>query len=59
MFQPVPPMGRPAQAFPIGFGYGLWVTYLVWTAIVVAPYPLCLRFGRSKAQHRAWWVSYI
>ena len=59
MFQPVPSMGGPAQAFPAGFGYGLWVTYVVWIAIVAALYPLCLRFGRFKDHHRAWWVSYI
>ena len=59
MFQPVPSMGGPAQAFPSGFGYGLWVTYVITIAIVVALYPLCRRFARFKAEHRAWWVSYI
>ena len=59
MFQPVPSMGGPAQAFPIGFGYSLWVTYFTTIAIVVTLYPLCRRFARFKAEHRAWWVSYI
>ena len=59
MFQPVPSMGGPAKAFPAGFGYDLWVSYLAWIVIVAALYPLCLRFARFKEHHRAWWVSYI
>jgi uncharacterized membrane protein len=59
MFQPVPSMGGPATAFPAGFGYDLWVTYVAWIAIVATLYPLCLRFARFKEHHRAWWVSYI
>ncbi len=59
MFQPVPSMGGPAQAFPAGFGYDLWVAYVAWIAIVTALYPLCLGFVRFKEHHRAWWVSYV
>ena len=58
MFQPVPSMGGPAKAFPAGFGYDLWVTYVGWIAIVAALYPFCLRFARFKEHHRKWWVSY-
>src|SRR4030095_2203757 len=29
MFQPVPSIGGPAQAFPTGFGYDLWISYAV------------------------------
>ncbi len=59
MFQPVPSMGGPAQAFPAGFGYDLWVTYVVWIALVAILYPICLRFARFKEHHRGWWVSYV
>ena len=59
MFQPVPSMGGSAQAFPTGFGYDLWVVYVVWIAIVAILYPICLRFAGFKERYRAWWVSYI
>lgn len=59
MFQPVPSMGGPAQAFPEGFGYELWVTYVVWIAIVAILYPIGLRFARFKERNRHWWVSYV
>ena len=28
-------MGGPAELFPAGFGYSLWVTYAVWIGIVL------------------------
>jgi uncharacterized membrane protein len=59
MFQPVPSMGGAAQAFPAGFGYDLWVTYVVWVAIVVILYPICRQLARFKERHRVWWASYI
>jgi uncharacterized membrane protein len=59
MFQPVPSMGGPAHAFPAGFGYDLWVTYVVWVAIVVILYPICRQLARLKERHRVWWASYI
>ena len=30
LFNPLPSMGGPAELFPAGFGYPLWVTYAVW-----------------------------
>lgn len=59
MFQPVPSMGGPQEAFPPNFGYELWVTYLAWIVIVAGLYPLCAWFARYKEQHRSWWVSYL
>ncbi|MEO7134786.1 MAG: heparan-alpha-glucosaminide N-acetyltransferase domain-containing protein [Vicinamibacterales bacterium] len=59
MFQPVPSMGGPAKSFPPGFGYDLWVAYVVWIAIVVASYPLCAWFARVKERNRSWWLSYL
>ena len=59
MFQPVPSMGGPANAFPPGFGYDLWVAYAVWIAIVVALYPVCRWFASVKERRRDWWLSYL
>jgi uncharacterized membrane protein len=59
MFQPVPSMGGPAAAFPPGFGYDLWVTYVAWIVIVAALYPPCAWFARYKEHNRAWWISYV
>jgi uncharacterized membrane protein len=59
MFQPVPSMGGPAQAFPPGFGYDLWVVYAIWMAIVIGLYPLCRWFAGVKEGRRSWWLSYL
>jgi uncharacterized membrane protein len=59
MFQPLPSMGGSAKAFPDGFGYDLWVTYVMWAAIVAALYPACLSFSRVKETRRGWWLSYL
>jgi uncharacterized membrane protein len=59
MWQPVPSMFGPADAFPPNFGWDLWVAYAVWIAIVFALYPLCRWFAALKERNRAWWVSYL
>jgi len=59
LFMPLPSMGGPAQAFPPGFGYSLWATYLVWFAIVVMMYPLCRWFAGVKARRDDWWLGYL
>lgn len=59
MFQPVPSMGGPANAFPPNFGYDLWVAYAVWMAMVIALFPLCAWFARLKERRRDWWLSYL
>ena len=59
VFHPVPSMGGPAELFPPGFGYDLWVVYVVWVAIVALLYPVCRWFGRVKATRRGWWWSYL
>lgn len=58
-FNPLPSMGGPAPLFPEGFGYPLWITYVVWIAIVVLLYPLCRWFAGLKARRRDWWLSYV
>ena len=59
IFQPLPSMGGPRNLFPPGFGYDLWVTYLVWAAIVIGLYPACRWFARIKERRRDWWLSYL
>jgi uncharacterized membrane protein len=59
LFMPLPSMGGPAQAFPPGFGYSLWATYLAWFAIVLVMYPLCRWFAGIKARRRDRWLGYL
>jgi uncharacterized membrane protein len=58
-FHPVPSMGGPRELFPVGFGYDLWVVYVVWTLIVLGLYPACRWFARIKGSRRDWWLSYL
>lgn len=51
-FMPVPSMGGPASAFPSGFGYALWVTYVVWVSVVVLLWPVC-RWLAARRPRRA------
>lgn len=59
LFHPLPSMGGPPSLFPAGFGYPLWVVYVVWMGVVVAMYPLCRWFAELKRTRRAWWLSYL
>jgi hypothetical protein len=43
-----------------GYGFDLWVVYVVWIGIILLLYPLCKRFDRYKQAHREkWWLSYL
>ena len=43
-----------------GYGYPLYVTYIVWFAVVLFFYPICLRYMKYKAANRdKWWLSYL
>lgn len=44
---------------PQHFGFPLWVTYLVWIAVVALLYLPCRWFRQYKATHRQWWLSYL
>jgi uncharacterized membrane protein len=44
---------------PADFGYSLGVVYLIWIALVLFMYPLCKAYGKYKARHSHWWLSYI
>src|SRR5262249_39827263 len=59
IFHPVPSMGGPPELFPAGFGYDLWVVYVVWALIVLGLYPACRWFATIKASRHEWWRSYL
>jgi uncharacterized membrane protein len=42
-----------------GFGYPLWIIYVIWVFIVAALYFLCRWYGQYKKTHRQWWLSYL
>jgi uncharacterized membrane protein len=51
--------GSAATPRPENYGYGLPVVYLVWLAVVLALYPVCLWFSRLKQRRREVWLSYL
>lgn len=43
-----------------GYGFDLWVVYLIWIIVITALYPLCKKFDRYKMNHKEkWWLSYL
>ena len=40
-------------------GYSLGTTYLLWMAVVISLYPLCVWYNKYKSTHKNWWLSYI
>ena len=43
-----------------GYGFRLWVVYLVWISVIVLLYPICKKFDRYKMGHKEkWWLSYL
>ncbi len=53
------PVNPVIRICPPGYGYDLWVVYVVWIGIVAAMYPLCLWFARVKQRRHDWWLSYL
>jgi uncharacterized membrane protein len=44
----------------VGYGFNLWVVYIVWIAVVIILYPLCKWYDEYKAVQRSkWWLSYV
>ena len=45
----------------VGYGFNLWVVYVVWISVVLILYPLCKWYDTYKAleQRSKWWLSYI
>ncbi|HVU56271.1 MAG TPA: heparan-alpha-glucosaminide N-acetyltransferase domain-containing protein [Puia sp.] len=44
-----------------GYGFSLWVVYLIWIVVTLLLYPLCLRFSEYKRAHQGEkkWLSYF
>ena len=57
-------MVLPAMPFMVkalkGFGFNLFIVYLIWILIIAMLYPLCKRFDTYKQNHKdKWWLSYL
>jgi uncharacterized membrane protein len=48
-----------SKKLPEGYGYDLWVVYLVWIGVVLLLYPLCRWFAGVKQRNRSAWLSYF
>jgi uncharacterized membrane protein len=44
---------------PNEFGFPLAIVYLIWIAVVAGLYPLCKWYGKYRATHDYWWLSYL
>jgi len=43
-----------------GYGFSLYVVYLIWFVVIIILYPLCKWYDRYKATHKEkWWLSYL
>lgn len=59
VFLPYPSFGGPVDRFPGGFGYDLWVSYVVWLAVLASMYPLCRWYSGVKSRRGGWWLRYL
>lgn len=50
---------RPPNAAPADYGFGLLGVYLLWLAVPLLLYPLCLRYGQFKRSQRNPIWSYL
>ena len=51
--------GSPFVFQPAGFGFPLWVCYLIWLFVIAALYFPCKWYGNYKRSHQQWWLSYL
>ncbi len=43
-----------------GYGFDLWVTYVIWVLLMFVFYPICKRYLAYKQNNRdKWWLSYL
>ncbi|RYC52464.1 DUF1624 domain-containing protein [Flagellimonas olearia] len=43
-----------------GYGFSLWVVYLIWILLTLALYPICSWYNDYKTTHREkWWLTYL
>ena len=55
----VPPSLPISAGYPPGYGYDLWVVYVIWAAVVVAMYFVCRWFAGVKSRNRSPLLSYL
>ena len=53
------PPAVPPDQFPPGYGYNLFIVYLIWISIVSSLYLPCRWFGDLKRRRNDWWLSYL
>ena len=44
---------------PPGYGFPLWVVYLVWLFVISVLYFPCRWYSNYKRTHKQWWLSYL
>jgi uncharacterized membrane protein len=45
---------------PVGYGFSLAFTYLVWIVVILILYPFCKWYDGYKSSHKQiWWLSYL
>jgi uncharacterized membrane protein len=44
---------------PPGYGFPLWVVYLVWLVVISLLYFPCRWYSNYKRTHKQWWLSYL
>lgn len=54
-----PSMGSSSKLFPSDYGFPLWTVYVVWIAVLLVLYPVCLWFSRLRQRRHDWWLSYL
>ncbi|MGG9971529.1 DUF1624 domain-containing protein [Ferruginibacter sp. SUN002] len=43
-----------------GYGFHLWVVYVIWIGVILLCYPLCKKFDTYKINNKEkWWLSYL
>ena len=53
-------LGGRAVTAPMGAGFGLGTTFVIYLASILVLYPLCVWYGGVKQRRRdLWWLSYL
>lgn len=43
-----------------GYGFDLWIVYLIWIILIIGLYPICSWYNNYKSNNRdKWWLSYL
>lgn len=47
------------STLPVGFGFPLWLVYVVWAIVIFLLYFPCRWYSRYKSDNKKWWLSYL